>query len=332
MVAFSSGAVLTASALNSAFNALAVNTQTGTTYTLVLTDQGGLVTLSNASAVTVTIPTNASVAYATGTVINLLNLGAGTVTISAAGGVTLNGTNISLSQNGTAALVKVGTNTWNVTGGGGVPKALVSGTTGSPTIDTTTIPGKTIYKYTGTGSITIGGTGGFAKVLVVAGGGSGGGNGGSTGSGGAGGMLEDSYAWLPAGTLTVAVGGGGAGNAGGAYDYGTAGNDSYINTGGGELTAMGGGGNSAYHQQSTGGSSSANGSTRYVFGQGSAGSGTSGGGAGGAGTGRASTITGVSVTYSKGGVQSAGAGAANTGNGGGGPGSAGGSGIVVVVI
>ena len=44
-----------------------INAQTGTTYTLVLTDAGKIVTLSNASAITLTVPTNASVAFPVGT-------------------------------------------------------------------------------------------------------------------------------------------------------------------------------------------------------------------------------------------------------------------------
>ena len=39
-------------------------------------------------------------------------------------------------------------------GGGGVGRAAVSGTTGSPTIDSATRTPKTIYKFTGSGSIT----------------------------------------------------------------------------------------------------------------------------------------------------------------------------------
>jgi len=53
-------------------------------------------------------------------------------------------------------------------GAGGVPKATYSATTGSPTIDTASRPGKTIIKFTGSGSITT--TAGTAEVLVVAGG------------------------------------------------------------------------------------------------------------------------------------------------------------------
>ena len=89
-----------------------VNAQTGTTYTLVLTDAGKNVTLSNASSVTVTIPASGSVNYATGTQIRFVNLGAGTVTIAAAGGVTLNGSPLTLSQYTDGTITKLATDTW----------------------------------------------------------------------------------------------------------------------------------------------------------------------------------------------------------------------------
>jgi hypothetical protein len=95
------------------FKGNGLNDQIGTTYTLVLTDAGKTVTLNNASAVTVTVPTNASVAYETGTCINLVNKGAGVVTIAAAGGVTINN-NQTLAQYNTAILQKLDTNTWVV--------------------------------------------------------------------------------------------------------------------------------------------------------------------------------------------------------------------------
>jgi len=61
------------------------NDQTGTTYTFVLADADNkLVTLSNASSIAVSIPTNASVAFPIGTQINLIQIGAGQVTVSAA--------------------------------------------------------------------------------------------------------------------------------------------------------------------------------------------------------------------------------------------------------
>ena len=89
-----------------------LNDQTGTSYTLVLTDGGKTVTLSNAAAVSVTIPTNASVAFPTGTVIWFTNKGAGLVTIAGAGGVTVNGADLTLSQNQTSHAIKLATDTW----------------------------------------------------------------------------------------------------------------------------------------------------------------------------------------------------------------------------
>ena len=68
---------------------LSLNAQTGATYTFVLGDNGKLVTASNASAQTYTIPPNSSVAYATGTQINVQQIGAGQVTFAAGSGVTI---------------------------------------------------------------------------------------------------------------------------------------------------------------------------------------------------------------------------------------------------
>ena len=97
------------------------NTQTGTTYTAVLLDAGKTVTLSNASAVTLTIPAQASVSWADNTQLNFLNLGAGTVTITAAAGVTINGTPLTLATSKGGSLVRTASNTWTFTpsGGGG---------------------------------------------------------------------------------------------------------------------------------------------------------------------------------------------------------------------
>lgn len=96
-----------------------VNAQTGTTYGFVLADSGSLVTFANAGAITATVPTNASVPYPIGTHIDLAQYGAGTVTIAAAGGVTINslGGLLNLSgQYAAATLIKTGTNTWLLTG------------------------------------------------------------------------------------------------------------------------------------------------------------------------------------------------------------------------
>jgi hypothetical protein len=69
----------------SASAALAFNAQTGTTYTFVLADADNkLVTASNAAAITVSIPTNATTAFPIGTQLNIIQIGAGQVTVSAA--------------------------------------------------------------------------------------------------------------------------------------------------------------------------------------------------------------------------------------------------------
>lgn len=118
---FTAGAVLTAANLNTAINSLTLNAQSGAGYTLVLADAGKLVTVSNASAQNLTIPLNSSVAYATGTVIEVLNIGAGTWTLTPTGGVTLTGPT-SVPTSARVRLTKTGTDAWyaNNLGGGGL--------------------------------------------------------------------------------------------------------------------------------------------------------------------------------------------------------------------
>jgi hypothetical protein len=84
---------------------------------------------------------------------------------------------------------------------GGIGKATFTSQTGGTT-DTSTRAGKTIVKYTGTGSITVG-TSGYCEVLVIGGGGTG-----QYGGGGAGGLNYNTSAYIPAGTYTVTVGAG----------------------------------------------------------------------------------------------------------------------------
>jgi hypothetical protein len=93
------------------------NAQTGTTYTFVLADAGKLLEFNNAGAITVTVPTNASVAYPIGTQINILQTGAGQVTV-AAGSTTVNATpGLKLrAQWSSATLIKRATDTWVLVG------------------------------------------------------------------------------------------------------------------------------------------------------------------------------------------------------------------------
>lgn len=118
--AFVDGQVYTAAnvnATNEGVNDLAFgqfNAQTGTSYTLVLTDVAKVISLTNAAAITLTVPTNASVAFPIGTQILLYQGGAGQVTVSGAG-VTLRSQGNKLKvfgQYAIAGLLKVNTDEW----------------------------------------------------------------------------------------------------------------------------------------------------------------------------------------------------------------------------
>jgi len=116
---FTANQILTAAECNTLATAMiAINAQTAS-YTAVLTDDGKLITMSNASANNFTVPPNSSVAYGIGTQLNIAQLGAGQTTIVAGSGVTLNsaGTKLKLTaQYAVATCVKTDTNTWFVVG------------------------------------------------------------------------------------------------------------------------------------------------------------------------------------------------------------------------
>lgn len=120
---FSSGNVLSATNMNG-LTAFTVNADATTDYTAVLADQyQALISMNKATAIAFKIPTNASVAFAVGTVITVLNKGVGTCTISA---VTSGTTTVlsagataaspTLAQYKSAACIKVATDTWYVVG------------------------------------------------------------------------------------------------------------------------------------------------------------------------------------------------------------------------
>ena len=97
---------------------LEINAQTGTTYTLALSDAGKLVTLSNTSAIAVTVPLNSSVAFPTGTQVNLAQTNTGRVTVAGDSGVTVNSA-LGLkarTQYSILTCIKTGTDTWLLTG------------------------------------------------------------------------------------------------------------------------------------------------------------------------------------------------------------------------
>lgn len=95
------------------------NAQTGTTYTLVAGDLGKIVTLSNASAITLTVPPSV---FATGNIINIQQIGAGQVTLAQGAGVTITSTGATASapklkkQYSAASIVCTGSNTFTVIG------------------------------------------------------------------------------------------------------------------------------------------------------------------------------------------------------------------------
>jgi|TARA_R110000868_G_scaffold233484_1_gene487196 hypothetical protein len=104
---------------------LTINAQTGTSYTAVIADATNtLVTMDNASANTFNIPTDASVNFDIGTVLNIYMKGAGVTTITAttpgtttvvSAGLTI-GSPV-LARYKTASAIKLAANSWTVIGG-----------------------------------------------------------------------------------------------------------------------------------------------------------------------------------------------------------------------
>lgn len=117
---FTVGQILTAAeCTNLAIAMIALNAQTGTTYTAALSDDGKLITLDNGSAIALTIPPNGTVAFGIGTQINIMQLGAGQVTITPGAGVTIRSAGSKLktsAQYAVATCVKIASDTWVAVG------------------------------------------------------------------------------------------------------------------------------------------------------------------------------------------------------------------------
>ena len=113
---------LTNKTLTSPLINVGINTQTGTSYTTVLADNGKLITQSNASSITTTIPPNSSVAYPVGAQLNFAQFGVGQVTFAQGSGVTIVSTGTTVSapklrtQYSTATAIQTSTDTWLVIG------------------------------------------------------------------------------------------------------------------------------------------------------------------------------------------------------------------------
>ena len=104
---------------------LATPTFSANAYTLALSDQGDILLASNGStAGTISVPTNATVAFPTGTQITIIQTGSGQLTISATtpATTTIASTGATSTapklraQNSSATLIKTGTDTWYVVG------------------------------------------------------------------------------------------------------------------------------------------------------------------------------------------------------------------------
>lgn len=109
----------TTQALTNIPSSAVVTTQAGTAYTLALSDQLTVIEFLANTAVTVTVPLNASVAFPIGTVIDLLQYGAGTLTINpATSGVLLRSANglRSRAEFSIIAIRKRATDEWVIAG------------------------------------------------------------------------------------------------------------------------------------------------------------------------------------------------------------------------
>jgi hypothetical protein len=111
----SSGAVTLATSI-------ATNSQTVTSYTLALADNGKLITFNNSGATAVTIPLNSSVALPIGAAIIMAQFDTGQVTVQGASGVVVESAGASSSAPKTRTLyssiaaIQIAANNWYVTG------------------------------------------------------------------------------------------------------------------------------------------------------------------------------------------------------------------------
>lgn len=112
---------LEGSALQASVNeldVLTIRTISITTDTLVIADKNKYIRCTNATSCAVTVPPNSSVAYLTGTQINIRAAAAGQVTMTEGAGVTINtAETLKLRKIGSSVtIIKVGTDEWDITG------------------------------------------------------------------------------------------------------------------------------------------------------------------------------------------------------------------------
>ena len=107
-------------ATNGFATAMQINARTGATYTPVSADAGKLITLDNATAVTVTLPADSAATLPIGTILNFLGIGAGVVKYTNGAGATVNGgTGATLESRATwsaMSAIKIAANSWALMG------------------------------------------------------------------------------------------------------------------------------------------------------------------------------------------------------------------------
>ncbi len=331
-----------------------VNAQTGTSYTLQVSDSGKLLTQANSSASTWTLPVATTTGYTAGYSFDVQNKGSGSLAITPTTSTINGSSSLSLAANTGCTITSDGTNyqvsacTALGSGGGGSFSALTGGTntaaamlvgsgaslgtTGTGTI-TANLLGSgaqtNIQTFTSSGTWTVVGSPVAVQVIAI---GSGGGGGGgaqiasgtatSGGAGGGGGYWNSCVMTAAAAGSTQTVTVGAAGTAGTAGSAGVGGNGGGGNTSSfGSLCYGWGGGGGAGGQSAT--TSGGGGSAGQIIGGNSSTSASGGGGGAGGGS------TGATGGYGQGNYAGTGSGAGgNSGaaGSGGGIGNYGGSG------
>lgn len=165
---FVAGAVLTATQLNS-ITELIINDKTAS-YTLVAGDAGERVIMNSASATTITV--NNSL-FTAGQIVEILNKGAGTCTVTAGAGVTVNGSGTALTQYKGGTLLALSASSFVFLPSGATLQTQVTEFTASGTF---TPPTGVTYAVAhiiggggGTGNNTSAGTGGTSSVAFASG-------------------------------------------------------------------------------------------------------------------------------------------------------------------
>lgn len=141
-----SGRVSAASAvIEGVMNALVPETTQTASYTLALSDRDTTVGFTGSSAQTVTIPTDAAVPFPIGSVVYIARFGSGSLTLAAAGGVTVTKTG-TFALNEEIKIRKRGANSWSVMESPSTP----TGTGGT----VTAADGFRVHTFAGTGANT----------------------------------------------------------------------------------------------------------------------------------------------------------------------------------